>query len=274
MILVNGVAAARVRATDRGLAYGDGIFRTLAVVAGRPLHWRRQYAKLAADCAAIALSCPDEPLLREALRQACSDAADAHVAKIIVTRGEGPRGYAYAHDAAPTHIVSAAPRVAYPPEYAANGVRVMRCRLTLSHQPALAGIKHLNRLENVLARAEWRDRAIAEGVLCDAADNVIGGTMTNLFVAHGAELATPSLARCGVAGVTRDRVMDAARAHGVTCAVRDIAWSELLQADELILTNTLAGAWPVRKIDGRTFQVGPLARMIQSWLEHDDQESA
>lgn len=273
MILVDGVPAGEVSATDRGLAYGDGVFRTFVLVSGRPRHWRRHYAKLAADCAVLGLACPPESLLRDELHSACGGAAEQHVAKITVTRGAGPRGYAYARDAVATRIVAVSPRVPYPPEYA-YGVRAMRCSLRLASQPALAGVKHLNRLENVLARAEWSDPAIAEGLLCDAADNAIGGTMTNVFIAKDGALATPSLTRCGVAGVTRERVIDGARERGVKCEVRDIAWPELLQADEVILTNSVAEAWPVRDIDGRAFGIGPHARSIQGWLESDDEESA
>jgi 4-amino-4-deoxychorismate lyase len=274
MILVDGMPAGAVRATDRGLAYGDGVFRTLPLAEGRSRHWRRHHAKLAADCAALGLACPPESLLLDELRLACADATGEQVAKIIVTRGDGPRGYAYAQDAVPTRIVSASPRVAYPADYAERGVRVMKCRLTLGDQPALAGIKHLNRLENVLARAEWNDPSIAEGLLCDAGGRVIGGTMTNVFIATGGELATPALTRCGVAGVTRERVLDGARSAGVPCAVRDIGWGEVLSADEVILTNSLAGAWPVREIGERAFEAGPLARSIQRWLSSDDEETA
>jgi 4-amino-4-deoxychorismate lyase len=142
--------------------------------------------------------------------------------------------------------------------------------LTLAHQPALAGIKHLNRLENVLARAEWNDRRIAEGLLCDAAGHVIGGTMTNVFIAKDGALATPALARCGVAGVTRERLIEAAREHGVTCAIADLSWRELMDADEIVLVNTLAGAWPVREVDGSARTPGPLARAMQGWLGRED----
>jgi 4-amino-4-deoxychorismate lyase len=274
MILIDGIETANVHAADRGLAYGDGVFRTFAVRRGTPSQWQRHYAKLAADCAAIGIPCPGQSLLRDELARACGDGAQEHAAKIIVTRGRGRRGYAYADDSEPTRIVSAAPRVAYPPEHAADGVRVRRCRLILSQQPALAGIKHLNRLENVLARAEWRDPAIAEGLLCDAALNVIGGTMTNVFIAKGGALATPDLSRCGVAGVTRDRVLDAARASGVACAITDIRWREVIEADEVILMNSLAGAWPVREIDGASMRTGPLVRAIQHWLSSSDEENA
>jgi 4-amino-4-deoxychorismate lyase len=153
-------------------------------------------------------------------------------------------------------------------------VRVRRCTVTLSEQPALAGVKHLNRLENVLARSEWSDSAIAEGLLCDAAGRVVGGTMTNLFIVDDAGLATPALTRCGVAGVTRDRVIAAARSHGVQCTIRDVTWAELIAADEKVLVNTLIGAWPVREIDGRACTVARLARAIQGWLESSDEEAA
>ena len=269
MILVDGTAGAAVQPTDRGLAYGDGVFRTLLVREGRPVQWPRQYARLAADRAAIDLDCPSQALLAEELRQACESGAE-HVAKIIVTRGNGPRGYAYADDLEPTRIVLATPRVPYPADYAVAGVRVRKCALMLSHQPALAGVKHLNRLESVLARAEWNDPAITEGLICDTGGNAIGGTMTNVFIAKNGALATPALGRCGVAGVTRDRVIDAARENGVACVVRDISWTELMQSEEVILTNSVAGAWPVREVDGAARKAGPLARAIQSWLERED----
>ena len=273
MILVDGVATTVVPAEDRGLAYGDGVFRTFAVRDGTPLHWRRHYAKLADDCAAIGIRCPAEAVLSDDLRRACEATGDL-VVKIVVTRGRGPRGYAYFDDSEPTRILYTAPRVPYPPEYASAGVSVRRCRLRLADQPALAGIKHLNRLENVLARAEWNDPAIAEGLLCDRADSVIGGTMTNVFIARGGELATPVLSRCGVAGVTRERVLEAARSLGVPCEAADIAWDALLQADEVMLVNSLAGLWPVREIDGAPRVTGPLSRALQVWLERDDAGAA
>ena len=266
MILVDGVPSAGVHATDRGLGYGDGVFRTMRVRGGVALQWARHYAKLAADCDVIGIRCPAQALFADEIERACEGASEEHAAKIIVTRGDGPRGYAYADDLEPTRLVFAAPHAPYPQEYAVAGVRVRRCRLTLSAQPALAGVKHLNRLENVLARAEWSDPAITEGLLCDAAGNAIGGTMTNVFIAKDGALSTPALTRCGVAGVTRERVIDAAREHGVACSIRDIAWDELARADEVVLTNSLAGAWPVREIDGVEMKPGPLVRAIQGWL--------
>jgi 4-amino-4-deoxychorismate lyase len=273
MMLVNGVEDSKLSAADRGLAYGDGVFRTLAARGGVPRHWSRHYAKLAADCAAIALACPGEPLLRQEIERVCAAAGECAL-KIVVTRGAGPRGYRYPSRVEPTRIVSSAPLPDYPASYGEEGVRVRRCRLRLAGQPALAGVKHLNRLENVLARAEWDDPQIVEGLLCDERDHVIGGTMTNVFIATRGVLATPKLERCGVAGVTRERVLDAAQRHGTACRVADLPWDEVLAADEVILVNSLAGAWPVREIEGRTRAVGPLARMLQTWIGSDDAAQA
>jgi 4-amino-4-deoxychorismate lyase len=265
MILVNGRHSQAVPANDRGLAYGDGVFRTLLVQAGAPRHWQRQYRKLAADCAVLRLRCPPEALLEDEIR---SIAPADGIAKIIVTRGAGERGYRCSPDVPVTRIVMTAPMPPYPDSHLSEGVRVIRCRIELAQQPALAGVKHLNRLENVLARAEWTDDTIAEGILCDSEGRVIGGTMSNVFAVLRGELVTPSLQRCGVAGVTRERAMDAALELGMACRIRDVAWTEFLQAEEVFLVNSVFGVWPVREIDGRTLPIGPVARDMRQWLDN------
>jgi 4-amino-4-deoxychorismate lyase len=265
MILVNGVRSEAVPANDRGLAYGDGVFRTLLVLAGVAQHWERHYRKLACDCSVLHLPCPPRALL-EAELQLAAVAQDV-VAKIIVTRGAGERGYRYAPDTIPTRIVMTAPMPPGLARHRSEGIRVRRCRLTLAEQPALAGVKHLNRLENVLARAEWADEAIAEGLLCDMDGRVIGGTMSNVFAVLRGELVTPGLERCGVAGVTRERVLDAALRHGMTCRIRDLTWSEFVCADEIFVVNSVLGVCPVRQIDDDLRRVGPVVSDIQQWLE-------
>ncbi len=167
-------------------------------------------------------------------------------------------------------VVSAEPLSPGSSERRSGGVAVRLCSLRLGHQPALAGLKHLNRLENVLARAEWSDPEIAEGLLCDTEGNVICGTMTNIFVAAGGALATPRLDRCGVAGVTRERVMEAAAQAGYSCGITTLTWSEVLGADEVFLVNSLAGIWPVRDLDGRSRTPGTITRELQRALERDD----
>jgi 4-amino-4-deoxychorismate lyase len=269
MILVNGAACDTVAASDRGLTYGDGVFRTLAIRAGRVSSWTRHYRKLRRDCASLALSCPDEALLRGELERVAGGERD-YAGKMIITRGPGERGYAPPRDVQATRVVMSFALPQYPGEFARDGVKVRVCALRLGSQPRLAGVKHLNRLENVLARAEWNDPGIAEGLVLDGAGNVIGGTMTNLIIVERGALVTPSLARCGVAGVTRERVIEAAERKGISCHVEDVGLDRLLQAEEVLLVNSLIGAWQVRELASRTWGAGRLAPDVRKWLDDED----
>ena len=215
-------------------------------------------ARLTESCTRLLLPVPDMDLIeREAVH--ASAAFSRAVVRITLTRGAGPRGYAIQHAAQMTRVVAAAPAPEIPADCYHCGIRVRLCALRLGEQPALAGIKHLNRLEQVLARAEWIDEAIDEGLLCDAQGRVIGATSANLFALIDGRLVTPALQRCGVAGVARAEVL-AQRA----CEVRDLEMEELLQADELFLSNSVRGIMPVTALDERRWPVGPVARELQA----------
>lgn len=267
MMLINGARAESITATDRGLAYGDGMFRTLAALQGQPLHWPLHYAKFAADCVALKLSCPDDALLRREVETVAAGEARCAI-KMVVTRGSGPRGYAPPSQPEYTRIVMRTPWPATNPH--ADGITMRVCRLRLAHQPALAGIKHLNRLENVLARAEWSDPAIAEGLLLDGAGHAIGGTMSNLFIVENGVLVTPDLSLCGVAGVTRQRVLAAAQSHGTLCRIEHVALARVWQADEVFVLNSLIGLWPVRQLEDRIWPAGNITARVAQWLKTDD----
>ena len=265
-VLVDGVPSATVSALDRGLAFGDGVFRTLAVRGGRALNWEWHRRRLAADCAALRLEAPAEATLAEEMRRVAP--GDATV-KIIVTRGPATRGYAIA-PARPTRIVASFAPASHPAEAARDGVRARRCALVLSEQPRLAGAKTLNRLESVLARSEWNDPAIAEGLLADARGNVIEGVASNLFVVRAGAVATPRLDRCGVVGAQRERVRELLARAGFEVTERDIPWGELEAADEVFLTNSLVGVWPVAMLDERRWPAGPVTRRAQALVEEAD----
>jgi 4-amino-4-deoxychorismate lyase len=268
-MLVNGAPGNTINAEDRGLAYGDGVFRTLRMQAGRPVGWERQYAKLQHDCNALNIPCPSAPVLASELQQLGKTLADG-IAKIIITRGVSARGYAPAAQSEATRILSVTPAADYPAEYPRQGVRVHVCQLRLGHQSLLAGIKHLNRLENVLAAGEWQDSDVPEGLLSDISGHVVSGTRSNLFMLRGNILYTPNLSRCGVAGVQRDRVMDWARQHGVTCQTADLRMEELVLADELFLVNSVFGLWPVRELAGYRRSQHTTAWQIQEWLSDEN----
>jgi 4-amino-4-deoxychorismate lyase len=269
--LVNGWPAQAIDAADRGLMYGDGVFRTLVARAGRPLNWANHYRLLGRDCARLGIACPGEPvLLAEIARAAPAEA----VVKVVITRGSSGRGYAAGEDQEPTRIVAAWPGVPQSPEAARDGVRVRRCEIALAIQPRLAGVKSLNRLENVLARAEWRDPAIREGLLADAEGRLLEATASNVFLARGGVLVTPALTRCGVEGAQRARVLALARAEGIACEVRDTGFEELERADEVFLTNSVIGLWPVAALGERRWAPGVLARRFQRLIEEDDARGA
>ncbi|HSO05967.1 MAG TPA: aminodeoxychorismate lyase [Pelomicrobium sp.] len=265
--LIDGSDTQVLPATDRGLAYGDGVFRTFRVRQGRARHWELHYDRLVADCAALGLTPPAADLLAEELLQVGASEADA-VGKIIITRGSGARGYDPAGAQHCTRLVGIGPMPRWP-EDRRQGVRIRVCDFRLGGQPRLAGIKHLNRLENVLARAEWTSPEIAEGLLLDERGRVVEGTMSNVFFVRDGILLTPDLSRCGVAGVQRSRILAAAPALGMQAAVAELTLDDVFTCDELFLVNSVIGLWPVRALDRREWPVGPVTRRIGAELFHD-----
>lgn len=268
MILINGQVGDTIAALDRAAMYGDGVFRTLRLRQGSVPCWNRHYRKLADDCAALGIACPDQMLLRAELDRVAQSQPDG-VAKIVISRGVGGRGYKPAKDAMPTRMVMVMPRPEYPADFWQQGVTLHLCTLRLSHQPALAGIKHLNRLENVLARGEWDDASIAEGLLLDQAGQVIEGTMSNVFLRAGSVIRTPDLSQCGVAGVQRERILEHVPRLGLRAEIATVILDDVLAADEVWLCNSVIGIWPVRAIGTKTIPLGASVRELQALLESE-----
>jgi len=158
----------------------------------------------------------------------------------------------------------------HPEAFSRSGIKVHLCRIRLASQPRLAGVKHLNRLENVLARAEWSDPSFAEGLLLDEAGHAISGTMANLFIVEGGSLLTPGLSHCGVAGVTRDRIMEAAAGQGMDCREDALTWQRLLDAQEVLLVNSVTGAWQVRECANRRWEPGGFTIRVREWLDEKE----
>lgn len=278
-MLINGKPGNLISIRDRGLLYGDGVFRTFAAKHGKAQQWPLHYRKLQHDCSKLNISCPDAAILAAELEGLLTQHPDG-VVKLIVTRGDGARGYAPPSNAKTTHLWDVFPMPDYPFEWATRGIRARLCHLRLSHQPRLAGIKHLNRLENVLAAAEWikvqspdsqpHDSGIAEGLLLDIAGNVIEGTRSNLFLVSNGKLITPDLSRCGVAGVQRDRVIAWAWQHNMPMQVRNIGLDEVLRADELFVVNSIFGLWSINELEQRRLSGFPIASQIRKNLFEQD----
>ena len=267
--LVNGQYDASLAVADRGLRYGDGLFETVALRNGEPLLWDRHLQRLDAGCQRLGLPAPDAGVLRNEVARIAGSEARA-VAKIILTRGGTGRGYRADASLPATRIVQCLPWPEYPPMASKDGVTVRWCKMRLARQARLAGVKHLNRLEQVLARAEWQDDC-AEGLMRDTDGLVIEGTMTNLFVVgRDGTLATPDLSQSGIAGVMRAQVLASAATLGVTCAVQAVTTDMVESAHELFLTNSLIGIWPIRRIEARQYVVGQISKTLQAALHAAD----
>ena len=232
-------------ADDRGLNYGDGIFETILVHAGAPVWWHEHWQRLRVGADRLGVAVPDEAVIRREADALIAGQARA-VLKLVLTRGRGGRGYAPSPDALPTTVLSvhvAPPRITGP-------VEVRWCALPLAIQPALAGIKHLNRLEQVLARAEWQDRAIFEGLMRDTAGRVVCATAANLFVLIDGVWRTPSLDHCGVAGIARGWLL--ANVPDVEVTVLGPETVESAQA--VFLCNAVRGILPVGRLGAREWR--------------------
>ena len=241
---INGVASGgRLAPLDRGLQYGDGLFETMRVRrrAVRLLDFHLE--RLADGCRRLAIAPPDGRRLRDELTRIALRRSEG-VLKLIVTRGVGPRGYRPGGTERTTRVVSLHP---LPPaaRRPAPPARVRLCSTRLGMNPSLAGLKTLNRLESVLARAEWHDARIWEGLLRDTEDNLVCGTMSNLFIRRGSVLVTPLLDRCGIAGVMRRWVLAQAGALHLQVLESRLVWEDMVQADEVFMTNAVAGVVPV-----------------------------
>lgn len=265
--LVNGIAP-----TNRGFAYGDGIFRTMRLIEGELQDWPLHYQTLVADCSKIQIVCPSAELLMQEFKYFMSTASEEQtrfgVIKIIITRGEGARGYAPPAICEPSRVFVQTPLPAYPPGIYEHGVALYCCQTRLASQPLLAGIKHLNRLENVLARAELKDPRFFDGLLRDYEDHVIEAVSGNLFIQKDGLVMTPSLDQCGVAGVMRRKILDWYKTHGQAVVTTALHLEHLLEADAVVIANSAYGVLQVLQIDDHAIAGNHWAKELRSQLNY------
>lgn len=255
MILVDGKPRSTLEATDRGLFFGDGLFETMAAVGVSIPLWERHLRRLTAGCRRLRIPLPRTEDLWRDIQTVLAPETGRSVIKLVVTRGSGGDGYRPPHVPHPTCLVQQRDWPIHATEIPRGGVRVRFCETRMATGSPVAGIKHLNRLEQVLARAEWTDTAIAEGLMQDRDGYVVEGTMSNLFVQEGDRWLTPPVDRCGVAGVMRGLVMEMAGRLGYRVVEQRIRPSRLLAADAAFLTNAVVGIWPIGELDGQRLAV-------------------
>jgi 4-amino-4-deoxychorismate lyase len=265
--LVNGIAP-----TNRGFAYGDGVFRTMRLLNGELQDWPQHYQTLVADCSKIQIVCPSAELLMQEFKYFMSSATEEEtqfgIIKIMITRGEGARGYAPPAICEPTRVFVQSALPVYPPEIYSNGVALYTCQTRLAKQPLLAGIKHLNRLENVLARAELKDPRFFDGVLRDYDDHVIEAVSGNLFVYKNGLVMTPILEQAGVAGVMRQKIIDWYKTLGQPVVTATLTMENLLDADAVVIANSVYGVLQVLQIDEHVIASNHWAKELRSHLHY------
>lgn len=275
VIAVNGVIGAQVSPLDRGFTYGDGVFETCKIKDAKIPFWNLHKERLLTSCAKLLI--PVVADLIEAqlsnLLSSCSPADIEHaVVKIIVTRGQGGRGYRSPDFVSPTIVIGVFPAPEYPQIYFSEGITVRLCSQRLSCNPGLAGLKHLNRLEQVLARAEWQDNFIAEGIMLDINGNLIEAVFSNIFLIKNGALYTSDLSEAGVAGVMRRFILETlAQQAGLKTYVTRLSLDDLTNADEVFVCNSLYGIWPVKKLlaeQSKEFNLGAITHQLQTLLNN------
>ena len=264
-VWINGSATLPLDPAERGLAYGDGLIETLRVRHGHPVLTGRHWRRLREGCKRLGIVL-DEQVLRAEL--AAFLAGREHgVLKIIVTRGPGGRGYLPPANAEPTRLLSWHPEPVYPAAWAEQGIRATICQQRLGDAPMLAGLKHLNRLEQVLLRQELEQTGCAEALVCDTRGQVVEGVFSNVFMVAAGELLTPAIVNAGVAGVMRAELLARASLLGVSAREAVLTPDDFLRADELFFCNSVYGIWPAQQLAGRVFGgAGVVTRQLQQHL--------
>jgi len=251
LISVNGVLDAAISPLDRGFAYGDGVFETCRYSHGVIPLWNYHRERLLHSAERLKIPL-DERLLNQYLNFTLAYLGEDNIAqavvKITLTRGVGGRGYRIPDQVEPTYCIGIFPGNQLHSEQYLNGVAVRICDLRLSQAAALAGMKHLNRLEHILARAEWQDE-FAEGLLLDKQGRVVEATVSNLFAVKNNQLYTPDLSAAGVAGIMRKTIIEKLAPNlGLACHIVDMKLDFVRAADEIFLCNSVYGIWPVNTL--------------------------
>ena len=263
-VWIDGQPADRLPVSDRGLAYGDGLFETILITSRGPVLPDYHLDRLELGLQRLGLR-----LSRQQVHQtlhAYPGFRQPGIVKLIVTAGSGGRGY-FRGDAAPVSILSHHPAPAYPAAFYEQGIRVFPCKTRLCHQPLLAGLKHLNRLEQVLARNEWGNADdFQEGLVCDMDGHPVEGTLCNRFIVEGDEVVTPSLDNCGVAGVMRRWLLEQLPAQGLRVKETPITLERFRLAGERFFCNSVLGVWPVAHFEQDHWPAGPVTRLAQQLI--------
>lgn len=264
---IDGASASVLPVDDRGLQYGDGLFETLLIRGGKARFLELHLARLALGCTRLAIPFGAQRELRGEIAEACAQAPALAILKIIVTRGSAlRRGYVPDGRETPRRIVtlSDAPPL---PESIRDGVSMMVSSARLGDNPLLAGIKHLSRIENVMAAEQARAAGAFDALMTGADGRLVSGAMTNLFVLRAGVLQTPPVDRAGVAGIMRGIVLRECASLDIAIAEHHLTPADLHSADEAFITNARIGVVPVRRVGEHLIHMNEVTQRIAGHVE-------
>ena len=273
IVYLNGkfvpLSQAKVSILDRGFCYGDALFETMRVYSGKIFQLDQHLDRLEQGAQNIFLKLPESrERIHEILYETFyrNQGADA-VIRMTVTRGEGILGKLWQADTSPTLSVHVRPYSAPPAEWYQNGVFISLIQNSATKLGNFQEqIKSTNYLSHILARKQAEDQNSADGIMVNEQGEVCDGTVSNIFIVKDSELSTPEVNGYVLAGITRQVVLKLSNDTGTLCKERAMTVDDILQADEVFLTNTGWEILPVARVDGKTVgsgQPGPLTRALQ-----------
>ncbi|ELW9546640.1 TPA: aminodeoxychorismate lyase [Klebsiella aerogenes] len=248
MFLINGQQAEVLPISDRGLQFGDGCFTTARIRSGQVVMLNRHLKRLKAACERLFINFSQWELLADEMRQVALNHNEA-VLKVIITRGSGGRGYSGMGCNTPTRVVSVS---SYPAQYARwreQGIVLTLSPVHLGRNPSLAGLKHLNRLEQVLIRSHLEQTDADEALVLDSDGWLTECCAANVFWRKGSQVFTPRLDQAGVNGIMRQHCMDMLARSPFGVVEVSVRPDALRDADEVLICNALMPLVPARGWD-------------------------
>ncbi|WP_153914939.1 aminodeoxychorismate lyase [Shewanella sp. TC10] len=247
-VFVNGQSDNTIQALDRGLAYGDGAFATMRVCDGQILFLTEHLLRLQQTCQRLGFSIPDINSISQrlnvhaqTLRQGCI--------KLLLSRGVGGRGYTAPESPNISEVISLHDVPASYANWQACGISLALSPVLLGKQPLLAGMKHLNRLEQVLVKQQALPESVDDWLVLDADNYVVESSMANIFIVKGEQVITPAMNQCGVSGVMREQVIDALLTNNIVVMAKAISLTDLQNAEHVFITNSLLGMVNINSIN-------------------------
>ena len=268
IVLINGAKQSKISIFNRNSQFGDGLFETCLVENKKILFWKNHFARLNRGCEQLKISRVDESVWLSDVKKALSLCSyDRCVVKLILSRGESLRGYGFKDDIKPVRavIVSELQKATFNHSFSLE-----YCQSGYDSNPKLAGIKHCNRLEQVLARAGLKSD---EGIMLDENHNVISVTQGNIYAIHDNILTTPKLDKCGVEGTRRAVILDLAKLLGIKVKVDTLSIKELDQADEVFISNSIIGIQSISEIGDIGFGESPITKQIKDAFKEKKEDS-